>query len=141
MIVAACDPGAVTGVAIYGTDDREFESFETTQNPCAWLSACSVVVCEQFTITEDTARKTAQPDALHWIGTIKAFCRENNIELVMQGVGAKKFARPNKLKLLGWALKTPDNHADDASAHLLRYLEKNALLHPQDRIKLFGAFK
>lgn len=138
MIVGAVDPGLGTGLALYDTDRGTFTSWETYNgvfDPSSLLG-CSVVVCERYTITEKTSHLTQQHDALNHIGTLKTFCGMNGIKLVMQNTNAKRFAKPNKLKLLGWELKTTDRHADDAAKHLLNYVVKNKLLHSNDMGKL-----
>lgn len=145
MIVCAVDPGYGTGYATYDVGAGEFDSWETYNGELDLLRlaqlAVEVVVCEAYTVTERTAQYTQQTDALRHIGKIEQFCASHPLfpDLVMQQPSAKKFAKPNKLKLLGWHKKTKDSHADDAAAHLLCYLVKARLLRADDLVKLKGA--
>lgn len=141
MLVLAADPGRVTGWASYDTHRGTHQSWESANIDFDSCVNYSVIVCEDYRITDKTAQLTQQTDALQIIGTLKNFCVLYGIEFVLQQPSAKKFARPNKLKVLGWDLKTKDNHADDASAHLLRYLVKSKLLRADDIKTMQGALK
>lgn len=141
MLVLAVDPGRVTGWASYNTETGAHTSWEATDLTLDNCLVYSVIVCEDYRITDKTAQLTQQTDALEIIGTLKNFCAQHGIKFVLQQPSAKKFARPNKLQALGWSVATKDNHADDASAHLLRLLVKEKLLRADEMKTMQGVLK
>lgn len=138
MEIISVDPGKITGIAwwIDGEHGSAEVTYEDTgpavaqfirQNPEAY------VVCENFYITRETAKKSAAPWSLKLIGVMDYLCAEAGLwEPVMQSPGdAKNFSTDPRLKVLGWYKGSGGGfagHADDASRHLLLYLAKNRLI-------------
>jgi len=137
-VIIAVDPGVVTGVATW---DHEFETFASSQEEAygalvridnalrIGTPPVETVVCEAYTITAATLRKTRQPASLESIGALRYLCRRSSVEFVLQTpADAKRFAgapRYDKLRRAGWYFPTPGGHANDAAAHLLTYLANN----------------
>lgn len=137
-VVLAVDPGGTTGVAwgvvnpgglvtvgsgeVLGGDHgffKFFDQFVTAGYPLVTL------VCETFTITASTARKTQQPDALFIIGLLRYWSAKHGVTLHMQRPGeAKGFGTNDKLKHLGWYQPTKGGHANDAVRHLVTHLAR-----------------
>ena len=88
-----------------------------------------VIVCEDFRITMQTAKKSAQPDALKIIGALDYLAFRDGAKFVLQTpADAKRFATDDRLRKAG--LWTPGRrHANDAARHLFLYLCKKGLLN------------
>lgn len=129
-MIIAVDPGVVTGVAMW---DREFASFQEEAYGALYRiesmlrqGGVDTVVCEAYTITAATLRKTRQPASLESIGALRYMCRRGSVEFVLQTpADAKRFASDQKLKAAGWYTPTPGGHANDAARHLMTYLANN----------------
>lgn len=139
MLVVAIDTGRGIGFSQYDTAAGTFGSWEASQVSTTDMAAADVIVVERY---EQRSNVTAQDDALKQNGVIERFCAEIGIEFVQQmPADAKRFSKDDKLKALGWYVKTKDMHATDSARHLLRYLVKNKLLRADDMKKLAGVLR
>lgn len=144
MIVVAVDPGGGTGIATYDTLTGVFESYEALgfADACIEIQlalaniAASECVAESYIVTARTATLTQQTEPLRLLGVTEYICTVEGVSFKLQQPGARKPASDDKLKALGWYKKTKDNHANDASKHLLVYCLKNKLLTEADMQKL-----
>lgn len=148
--IIAVDPGGVTGVRYYDTETGECEpSFGISKlrqhkdrlRFCETVEAqidrwnqespfeSVKVVCEDFIITSQTAKKSRQPDAIKIIGALDYICHRHGADLILQRPGdAKRFATDKRLKAAG--LWDPGmRHANDAARHLFLYLCKYGYLN------------
>lgn len=139
--VLAVDPGKHTGVANLGPDGAVWagegdwgETLDYVKAALATYWAAGVrpaVVCEAFTITQQTAANTQAPWSLEAIGAIRFMCRRYGLTLDLQlPVEAKKFATNPRLKHQGWYVSTPGGHVNDALRHLYLYLAKSGRVLP-----------
>jgi hypothetical protein len=137
-VLIAFDPGKMTGAALCGFDPEtkfvhSFGGFQL--DPTAvldWLWRLTLQVptgqriCvgyESFKITEQTAKKTRQYDALYFIGALRWIAHHCTMELdaPRDPAAAKKITNNDKLHRLGfWT--TSSEHANDAARHLVLML-------------------
>lgn len=142
VAVLAVDPGKMTGVAFLDwsgiasesptiiktaeVDELEFADFinEALSEKSNFYEF--KVVCEQFTINLQTAKKSQAPFSLEQIGVLKYLCRQNNInDIVFQSPADAKNMFPNpKLKKLDLWHRGGEGHALDALRHGLLLLVK-----------------
>jgi hypothetical protein len=138
VVLVAVDPGVVTGLATWDSDGEVCTSWQeptwyAVDRVWAMLEsrAAEVVICEAYTVTAATLRKTRQYDALESIGALRWMSNRHGVEFVLQTpADAKRFVespggRYGKLRRAGWYNPTPGNHAADAAAHLMLYLARN----------------
>jgi hypothetical protein len=138
--IIAVDTGVGTGLAYYHTDKGYHTAWETSEFDTADIELADVVVIEKY---QQRSNVRTQDDATKINGIIEKFCKAHNIPLVEQmPADAKRFGRSGskdpygKIKALGWYLKTKDNHRNDASNHLLKYIVKNKLITADDVARL-----
>lgn len=141
--ILAVDPGKLTGVAFLRwtgvpedspqiietaeVDEIEFSDFvERVLDQKSQFSEFKVV-CEQFTINLQTAKKSQAPFSLEQIGVLKYLCRKAEIETItMQSPADAKNMFPNpKLKKLEIWHRGGEGHALDALRHGLLLLVKS----------------
>lgn len=141
--ILAVDPGKLTGVAFLSwtgvpedspqiietaeVDEIEFSDFvERVLDQKSQFSEFKVV-CEQFTINLQTAKKSQAPFSLEQIGVLKYLCRKAEIETItMQSPADAKNMFPNpKLKKLEIWHRGGEGHALDALRHGLLLLVKS----------------
>lgn len=133
-MIIAVDPGKVTGIATLS--DEIFTSWQEQ----TWYavdriwhilehstSGVDAIVCESYTITAATLRKTRGENwSLESIGALRWMARRKGVEFTLQApADAMGFADDKKLKKLGWYQPTPGGHATDAARHLLLYIARN----------------
>lgn len=127
----AVDPGGTVGYATYPLIGGRFETLAVAAGQAPvndfldWardsISSDSLVVCERFTITANTAKLTAggAHDTLDCIGVLKHLCRWAGARFELQASGqAKNFVTDSQLKTLGLWVPSQD-HARDATRHLI----------------------
>lgn len=142
MIIVACDPGEMSGIAQLDTETMQFASHEADFNEtCRHLMMLGHtyttflrVVAESFFITPETHKKTFQPWSLELIGVCRYVSRAyTGHELVTQSKSNArgKLGTDLRLRHLGWYRWTPDGHANDAAGHLLAFAADHNFL-PQD---------
>jgi len=141
--VLAVDPGKMTGVALLGwsgvpddvpeiiysgeVDEEEFPHVIQSLLDKKDEFEDFKVVCEQFTINLQTAKKSQAPFSLEQIGVLKFVCRQNQIYgvLFQSPADAKNmFPNPNLKTLKIWH-KGGEGHALDALRHGLLALVKS----------------
>lgn len=134
MYIFAVDPGKATGLSFFEWDkssgehptmlwskEVQFEEFvvvcrETLQNfPDA------VVVCEKFTITVETAKKSQAPFSLECIGALKLLMLDTgrsvaDLHLQTPADAKKMFDNP-KLKKMNYWHRGGEGHALDSIRH------------------------
>ncbi len=124
-MILAIDPGLATGLARF-YNDLNFQSgileggFDAMSDELALLVPATIefVVIENF-IPRGGAL-TIQLDALHIIGAVKHWCRQERKPLIIQSPAqAKSFATNDKLKACGWFNKGTEGHDNDAARHML----------------------
>lgn len=136
--IAVFDPGLATGYALLQLDQDGDGGWVTkwtagemeTMAVYVWAltdlytgaSLIDTVVCERFTITTQTGKKSPAPWSLELIGLLRAVCAVKGIKFVEQSPGdAKQFAPNPRLKELGvWAVGS--DHARDALRHMVLYI-------------------
>jgi hypothetical protein len=79
------------------------------------------VICENFIITQATARKTqGELWSPKGIGILEYWCRRQAIPFTLQTpANAKSFSNDGKLRRLEWYRPGHGGHANDAARHLL----------------------
>ena len=135
-IILAVDPGYMTGVAWFDGDEMHGAELQITESD-TWLFKTiterkpTVVICEAFRITVNTAKNTQAPWSLELIGVTRLACRMAGITLAMQSPStAKGFAKDDKLKALGWYTSTKGGHQNDAVRHLMVWLVEHGWWNP-----------
>ena len=136
--VIGLDPGETTGWArIY---DGQFMSGQAALwdvMEWLWLALDTglrpTIFCEDFIITQETAKKSRQTAPLDGIGAVKFMAHYFDLALVMQTpTQAKRFATDEKLMALDWYKPTKGGHANDAARHLMVGLVGQKVLNPKD---------
>mgnify|MGYP001587211355 CR=1 FL=1 len=128
--ITALDPGGTTGLATYGHDglsamqgspDEILDQLEYSLKPFDWDERPDIVVCESFTISMHTLKKSrgGSNAAIETIGAARYLCRRAGVPFRLQSPGeAKGFASDSVLRRVRWLPGLPD-HARDAARHLL----------------------
>lgn len=132
MIIFAVDPGKTTGLALWSTERELIQAGEMEIYPFQCWAEENIrlyagwdlqVVCEDFLITQQTARNS---QSAHWafagIEVLKFWCKKWDVPLTMHSPSKKSFASDDKLRNLGWYESTPGGHQNDACRHLLTRL-------------------
>jgi hypothetical protein len=133
--VVGVDPGGTTGLALWSPDMglslRQIEGADVAVDwmaDCARTLQCATFVVEKYIITPATAKLSQQHDPLEIIGALKFLTRKYKHKLVLQSPSeAKAFSTNDKLKRVGWYQPGQD-HARDASRHVLLYLSKVGII-------------
>jgi hypothetical protein len=140
--VVAVDPGGTTGLAqaAFYPDGRivedsfrswERDPFRAMREVEGMLEGrvLDAVVCERYTITPQTLKKSAQYDALYQVGILGYLARRYGVKVTLQQPSqAKRLATNDKLERIGWRRPSPGGHQDDASRHLLTYALSQRLM-------------
>lgn len=134
MRILAVDPGLRSGLAWWVGGDwgttildpmptLDF-AFEELDN-----APVDLVVCESYTITAQTAKLSAQNWSLELIGALRWQCYTAGVEFHLQKpADAKNFVPDARLRQLDmWSPGTED-HARDATRHLILALAKSGQL-------------
>lgn len=129
MRVLAVDPGGTTGWMLWGGDPGHLDDWGECSPTdffqllnciaCGWLDA---IVCERYTVTANTLKKSRQTDALELIGVLKYEAWQRDIPFVLQQQNPR-FCTDNRLRLCG--LYVPGDHGRSAARQLLLYLVDN----------------
>lgn len=144
--ILAVDPGKMTGLA-WATFDpalgvTSFKSWERETWPAvdyaAYLIAegnLDLVVCEAYTITPATLKKTRQYEPLETIGALRYLCRLHRVDFMLQFASAvKPMATNARLASMGWRSPSIGGHADDAARHLLVAAVQLRLVDPAELV-------
>lgn len=136
--ILAMDPGLRTGFAFW-TPDSFVASITDPED--AWdvldrwtnrhgNTGEALLIVESFTITPETARKSRQYWSLELIGVARFLAATRRITLGLQTPAeAKNFAPDARLKQLGLWTPGKEDHARDATRHLVRALARRRLIH------------
>lgn len=137
MRVLSVDPGKTTGWARWSHD--EFDSGEILgglHQASAFLEDMihyvDVFVFEKFVISSSTVKKdlTEAYTALYINGALQDLAFRYDTRIVTHTPGDKEWGLPF-LKAIGWHYVGGDGHANDAAAHLLKYMSDTRQL-PND---------
>ncbi len=140
--ILAVDPGVSTGLAWYrlpgkGEETGEFlgasvlsraqfedRAYETLNKDS---EDEYVVVCERFVISGRSNKVVRYNDSLEIIGLLRFLCRRNGWRFKEQSASdAMNFCTNDKLKKL--KMYTRNDHARDATRHLVLYLVEHKLI-------------
>lgn len=133
MRILAVDPGLRSGWAWWAG----LEHFDVgIEDPMPLLDLCvesvdrvDLVVCEAFKITQRTAQLSAQHWSLEIIGALRWMCHSAGVEFVLQTPAeAKSFVPDQRLRDLGMWTPGKEDHARDATRHLVLALAKRGEL-------------
>lgn len=135
--ILAIDPGLMTGMCVFekeaGGEPVLIWSKEVTEDefafPIRWELANYPhleIVCERFTITQETAKKTQAPYSLELIGVVRQCLRDvgrdaHALPLQMPKDAKSMFPNP-ALKKLGYWHRGGAGHALDAIRHGLLFM-------------------
>jgi hypothetical protein len=132
-LLIAVDPGKVTGIATWLNGeitswqeqtwyavDKIWSRLERSDVPI------EAVVCESYTITASTLRKTRGENwSLESIGALRWMATRHSVEFVLQApADAMNFMTDDKLRMMGWYNPTIGGHANDAARHLGLYIAR-----------------
>lgn len=147
VAILAVDPGLTTGFSIYrprverlalrnqgGEEDFESHQFSKEMFLHEWLPEAvkefDTIVCENFIITAQTAKKSQAPWSLEQIGVLRWLATQQGARFVLQKPAeALAFGSDAKLKKLGW-YKRGRGHANDAARHMVLYTVRKGLVDP-----------
>jgi hypothetical protein len=129
--ILAVDPGGTTGWMTWdselgrmGWGMSNFEEFVSFVNVAASPHQIDVIVCERYTITANTLRKSRQHEALEVIGFLRAVAHLRGIKFELQQQNPP-FSTDARLRLC--SLYVPNDHARSAARQLLLYLVKHEI--------------
>lgn len=77
------------------------------------------IICERYTITQQTAKMSPQHDALEVIGTLRYLCRIHDVKFELQSRADRLRVSHATLKKIGWWIPTPGGHTNEAARHAL----------------------
>ena len=126
------DPGEMTGWALWYTEQQHLFTAEYDRKNIGtylerWLSTGggkTVLGCEKYIITPETARLSQQPASLEVIGIARELANKYPVvefRCDQSSSTAKTFCTNQMLKAIGW-YRVGMRHANDASRHLFLYL-------------------
>lgn len=137
--VLAVDPGKATGVALFGWTKGEepvllaswevvLETYPVVVRDVLSKYPTVEFVCEKFTITTETGKKSQAPFSLEMIGITRLLLLDAgrdpwNLPLQTPTDAKKIFTNP-KIKKMGYWHRGGEGHALDAIRHGLLYLSR-----------------
>jgi hypothetical protein len=132
-VIIALDPGGTTGYVYWWPDGTyiggqgDFDYMAELAD--AWFNMdIDAIVCERYTITAETLRKSRQTTALEMIGVAHFVALRKHADFVLQSpADAKRFSTDDRLDVVKWREPGQD-HFNDACRHLMLYLCKNKLM-------------
>lgn len=141
--IIVLDPGKTTGLVDWddtiGDGNPTFDAHEFNfKDTCGFLMGLAqgvkwlphtLLVCESFIITPQTAKNTQAPWSLELIGVAR-MVSELYLQrplILQQPASAKRFSSDVRLQRMGWYLRGR-GHANDASRHLLLLMATRGLL-------------
>lgn len=144
MRVLAIDPGGTTGWSFWdppserpigGENDDSFRIRHLIEKTMHTLGpGAGILVCEDFRITGNTAKKSPQTTALRILGTAEYLAWREGWEFVLQQPSqAKQFATNEKLKRLAW-YHPGKEHQNDATRHVLLFAVERGLLDGRELV-------
>lgn len=140
VVAIASDPGLRSGYAIWtpntfraGITDPEdhWDVLERFHNRYAAHGAAVLSITESFRITPETGKKAQ--DGMNWplelIGVHRYLAKAAGATFVQQTPrDAMAFATDDKLRQMGWWTPGKEDHARDATRHLIRALHRRKLI-------------
>jgi hypothetical protein len=132
--IIAVDPGKMCGLIVANErgeiiQHAELTPFETVSAVSSMTYGTPVrVVTERFVITPQTHKHTRQYDAIETIGALRYVCMRQDVPFEIQSRDAKNRVGDQTLRILGWFMRTPDGHANDAAKHCFAAFMRH---HPQ----------
>jgi hypothetical protein len=130
--ILAVDPGLTSGWAALDTDSMHLMTGQSDFNEMVGIAehyAPTTIVCERYTVTAETLRKSRQTTALEVIGCMRWLAHKTLATFELQSpADAKRFSGDDKLQAAGWLQLKKDDHANDACRHLLLYMVKHKLM-------------
>ena len=138
-LIIAVDPGKTTGIAVYDATNKSLigteqigDLYDTITYIEDWMY--TTIVCESYTITPATMKKSRQNYSLEMIGVLRYLTQKHDAKFLLQTpAAAKSFSTDDKLKRLDWYVPGQD-HANDALRHLLLYLATTNQINLQSLI-------
>lgn len=133
MRVLAVDPGLRSGWALWCPDALDPPWEARVYDPMPLLAfteqeldhGLNLVVCEAYRITAATAQKSQQHWSLELIGALRWLAYKAGVEFVLQTPAeAKSFVPDQRLRDLGMWTPGKEDHARDATRHLVLALAK-----------------
>lgn len=136
-ILIGIDPGLATGLCVIDITDMSnpvsledciltVDEFFGKMDELVKKYMDISIVCEDFHITTETAKKTPQPYSLWLIGVCKYFSWSHGIPLTLQSPSQKPFATDDRLRAVGWWVKNSAGHSNDSYRHVMVWiLERN----------------
>lgn len=150
MILVGVDPGKVTGIAVWWSpdfyDSTERGALGPVDTAEVEYSAVRPVLLRMLNGERPTlmageryvknARKTNQPEADQVLGVVRSLAEELTVRFVYQSPSpAQKIGNPERLRKLGWFVRSKDGHANAALGHMLLLM---ATFHPTVYAELIG---
>lgn len=140
------DPGATTGWALWYTREQrltqaEYDWDELVWRLEAWASSArrkTIIGCERFVITPDSARRPGSIEALQVWGAARSAATRHDAFMFLdhQTSSMAKTSCPDEiLQTLGWRRNTM-GHANDAARHVYRWMCQEGVLPSTLRAKL-----
>lgn len=128
------DPGLMTGLALVDISDRvnpkpiwalEADTrtfYQTVEQTIEEEPDAIVLICENFLITDRTAKLSQAPWSLMGRGVCEFLTMKYNVPMILQTPGdAKEFSTNDKLHKAGFWHVGGDGHANDAYRHVMKY--------------------
>ncbi len=109
-----CDSGKATG-----GDAHAYTTLTNVENIISSTRHRTEIVCERYTITQQTAKLSPQHDALEVIGTLRYLCRKYDVSFELQARADRLRVSHATLKKIGWWIPTPGGHTNEAARHAL----------------------
>lgn len=116
-------------------DVTPFEAFRTIYYQIQNDHHPTLVAAERFTITQQSARRTRQNEAIELIGALRHLCACHEIPFLVQGASdAQRSGNRDVLRALGWWVPGKD-HRNKAASQVVHAL---MLTRPRDLERLIG---
>lgn len=133
MRVLAVDPGLRSGLAVHRYkcwDTYILDPMATVDHADDELrSGLDLIVCEAYKITARTAQLSAQHWSLELIGALRWLAHSYNVPFQLQTpADAKSFVPDQRLRDLDMWVPGKEDHARDATRHLVLALAKRGEL-------------
>lgn len=146
--ILGIDPGELNGWALYYRHadvlhQHEYDLAELGTYLRRWISTSgmtTVVICERFVITPNSARRPGSTAALKAWGAVESAILDHRVLAFVQtqkATDAKRLCPDPVLKKLGW-YSTTMGHANDAARHIYRFLAGEGVLTDVQKAAIFA---
>lgn len=135
MIILGIDPGLATGVSLTDWSDplnpSKIDSWEVDFDGFYGLipkiirensEKEFIIVCENFIITVETAKKSPAPWSLELIGLTRYLARQADVSLVLQNPSEREIATHEMIKTFGMWHVGGEGHANQAFRHTFSFM-------------------